>query len=77
MANAYRVVCRSIVSDGTNIFLEVEIYNGTTTLPIIRPVFEVGTSRATILAYLQQIADNQPALNASLLDLVNLTVVGA
>lgn len=77
MANAYRVTCRSIVSDGTNIFLEVEIYNGSQTLPLIRPVFEVGTSRSTILAYLQQIADNQPVLSGSLLDLVNNVVVGA
>ncbi len=77
MANAYKITCLSVATDGTNIFVECQVYDGSKTLPIIRPVFEFGTSRATILAYLQQIANNQPAIDATLLDLVGLTLAGA
>jgi hypothetical protein len=76
MANAYTVTVISIVSDGTNIFLEVQIYNGSQTLPLIRPTFPVGTSRATIVSYLQTIADTQPKMPTDLPDLVSATIVG-
>ncbi len=77
MANAYTVKVISIVSDGTNIFVECQINTGSQTLPIIRPTFPVGTPRATIVSYLQTIANNQPTLPSDLPDLVSATIVGA
>ena len=77
MANAYTVKVNSVVSDGTNIYLEVQINTGSQTLPVIYPTFEVGTSYATIKTYLQAIADSQPTLASDLPPLVGLTVVGA
>lgn len=77
MANAYRVTVKSAVSDGTNIFLEVEIFSGTQTFQLIRPAFKVGTTAATIQAYLQNIANNQPTLAADVATLVNVPIVGA
>ena len=76
MANAYTVFVISIATDGTNIFLEVQINTGSQTLPIIRPVFEVGTTYATIRNYLQTIANNQPTLASDLPPLVGATIVG-
>ncbi len=76
MANAYRVTLKSIVSDGTNLFLEVEIFTGVQTFQIIRPSFEAGTTAATIQAYLQAIANAQPTLPADVSALVNVPVIG-
>jgi hypothetical protein len=77
MPNPYRVTIRSISTDGTNMFLEVEVFNGVHTLPPLRPSFPVGTTAATINAYLQTIADNQPVLDQAIADLVSTTIVGA
>lgn len=76
MANAYKVTAKSAVSDGTNIFLEVEISSGAQTQPVIRPVFKVGTTAAAIQAYLQVIANNQPALAADVAAIVGVPVQG-
>lgn len=77
MANGYKVRVASAATDGTNIFLEVEITSPTQTYPILRPVFKVGTSAATIQAYLQTIANNAPALSADIAVLVGTSVQGA
>lgn len=77
MANAYRVTVKSAVTDGTNIFLEVEIFSGTQTFQLIRPTFKFGTTAATIQAYLQTIANNQPALAADIGTLINVPIIGA
>lgn len=77
MPNAYKVTVKSAVSDGTNIFLEVEIFSGTQTYQLIRPSFKVGTSAATIRTYLQTIANNQPVLADDIATLVNVPVQGA
>lgn len=77
MPNRYSVKVNSISTDGTNLFCEVSVFNGLHTLPPLRPVFPVGTSAASILAYLQTIADNQPALTGDIGDLVNRTINGA
>jgi hypothetical protein len=77
MANGYRVRVVSAMTDGTNIFLEVEISSPTQTYPIIRPMFKVGTSAATIQTYLQTIANNAPALASDIAVLVGQTVSGA
>lgn len=74
MASAYKVKVVSAVSDGTNIFLEVEIFTGTVQLPLIRPVFKVGTTAATINSYLQIIANNQPTIAADISALVGTNV---
>jgi hypothetical protein len=77
MAVKFRVKVKSISTDGTNLFLEVEIFDGLHTLPPLRPSFPVETTAATIQSYLQTIADNRPSLPADIADLVNTEVVEA
>lgn len=63
MANpTWTVTVLSLATDGINLYLEVQISNGQTTFPIIRPVFELGTTVATIEAYLQSVADIHPTI---------------
>ncbi len=71
---ATKVTVKSAATDGTNIFLEVEIFNGTYTLPMIRPVFPEGTSAAKIQTYLSNIATNAPALTSAVRELVGYSV---
>ncbi len=77
MANPYSVNIRGIVSDGTNVYVEMQITNGTTTAPSVFPIFPVGTAASAVKAYAQTVANNQPVLDATLAALVNTTVVGA
>lgn len=77
MANAYKVTINSISTDGTNLFVELSVFDGIHTLPLLRPVFAVGTTAAAIQAYAQAIANNQPALAADIGALVNTTLTGA
>lgn len=77
MANGFRARVFSAVSDGTNIFLEVEIQSPTQTYQMIRPTFKVGTSAATITAYLQTLANNAPTLAADVVAIVGQFVQGA
>lgn len=72
----YTVQVLSASTDGTNIFLEVSISDGTTTFPYVYPVFEVGTTAATITAYLQAIATARPTLASAIADLVGTKVTG-
>lgn len=76
MANPYNVFIRSISSDGTNIYVEAEIFDGLHAFPAIRPTFMVGTTAATITAYLQTVANNQPVLNPAIGALVGTFVNG-
>lgn len=76
MANSYKVTIQSIATDGTNLFLEISISDGTKTMPTLRPVFPVGTSAADINAYAQAIANNQPILSADIVTLVNTSILG-
>ena len=73
----YTVTVNSISTDDTNLFLEISIFDGLHTLPLLYPSFPVGTSAATIQAYLQQIADNAPALTDDIAALVGTTVTQA
>jgi len=77
MANGYRVRLESAVSDGTNIYTEMKISSPTQTLPLVRPSFPVGTSAASIVAYMQKMADNGPTLASAISDLVGSNVSGA
>ena len=77
MANAYSVNIRDIVDDGTNIFVEMRICSGQFTSPSFFPMFPHGTTGATIQAYAQVIANNQPVLDPSIGLLVNTNVQGA
>lgn len=74
---AYTARVCSIVEDGTNIFVEIEVNTGTQTLPVIRPVFKAGTSYATIKTYIDTIVNNAPTLTASLAPLLGKTFTGA
>lgn len=76
MAKA-QVTVKSIASDGSNLFLEIEVFNGDVTESLIRPVFPVGTSLATIRSYLQTIANNRPTISSDLVPLINSPVVEA
>lgn len=77
MANPYSVGIKGIISDGTNIYVEMNICNGPSTSPSFFPVFPVGTTAAAIQAYAQAIANNQPVLDSSIGALVNTSVAGA
>ena len=74
MANGFRVTLKSAMSDGTNIFTEIEIYANGQTLPIIRPVFKVGTAASTITSYMQTIANNGASLAADVAAIVGSSV---
>lgn len=76
MPSAYTVRVMTIGTDGTNIYLEIQISDGTTTGPIIRPVFEVGTTAATIVTFLQAIATARPALADTVAVLAGTTYTG-
>lgn len=71
---ACRVTLKAAADDGTNIYTEMEISDGSRTFPLIRPAFPTGTSAATIRAYMQVIATNQPTLAADIQALVNSSV---
>lgn len=74
--NKFKVFVRSISTDGTSLFLEVEVFNGLHTLPTIHPSFAVGTTAAQIISYLQTIANNQPVLDPTLKAIVGTFVLG-
>jgi hypothetical protein len=76
MANPYRVLVKSISTDGTTIYVEAEIFDGLHAWPPIRPTFMVGTSAATITNYLQTIANSQPTLDPTLGALTNTFING-
>jgi hypothetical protein len=76
MANGYKVRLASAATDGTNIFLEIEITSPTQTYPLVRPVFKVGTAASVITAYLQNIATTGPSLTADISALVGQSVAG-
>lgn len=67
---ASRVTLKSAMSDGQNIYTEVEVYLNGVTLPTVRPVFKVGTTAATITTYLQTLATNAAALAADVTAIV-------
>lgn len=67
---ACKVTIDSIASDGTNLFVEMRISDGTTTFPTIRPVFPADTGAGTIQSYASNIASNLPTLPASIAALV-------
>lgn len=77
MANPYSVTLRAAADDGTNTYCEVEITDGSRTFPLIRPAFPTGTTAATIKAYMQVIANNQPTLAKDIQSLINVPVLGA
>lgn len=76
MANPYRVTIRSISTDGTNYYAELEIFDGLHQLPTVRPAFDVSTSDVDILAYVQNIANAQPTLPLAIQNLVGQVVIG-
>jgi hypothetical protein len=76
MANPYSVQIRGMVDDGTNIFVEMSIFDGNSTSESVYPVFPHGTTAATIKAYAKVIANNQPTLDYTLKALVNTKVCG-
>lgn len=77
MANGYRARLISAVSDGTNIYCEVEVSSASQTYPSIYPTFKVGTTAATVRAYLQTIANNAPTLADDIAALVGQATAGA
>lgn len=72
-----KATVKSAASDGTNIYLEVEIFNGDVTLPMLRPVFPIGTTAAEITTYLTTIANIRPTVAAAIIDLVNSPITGS
>lgn len=64
-----------LTSDGTNIFVKVDISSGPSTMETIVPVFPSDTSVAAIKAYLQTIADNAPTLSNEMSGLVGYRAI--
>ena len=77
MANPYSVLIKSAIDDGTNIWVEMAIFDGLHTSQSIFPSWPHGTTAATIKAYAQVIANNQPTLDGSIGALVGTSVAGA
>jgi len=63
---AYTVKIDSIAADGTNLYFEASISDGTTTFPPVYPVFPVDTAVADIDTYFQTIANSQPTLSLAM-----------
>jgi hypothetical protein len=76
MANPYRVTIRSISTDGTNYYVELEIFDGLHQLPTIRPAFDASTADTDIQAYVQNIANAQPTLPLAIQNLVGQIIIG-
>lgn len=75
---AFKVTVTNIISDGTNIYVSANIYDGgEKTMGPITPVFPSGTSAATIQAYLQVVANNRPTLAADVAALENSVITGS
>ncbi len=72
----FTVTILSVANDGTNVYTEMSISDGTHTMPTIRPVFPAEVLPATITAYAQTIATNRPTLSAALGALVGTSVTG-
>jgi len=75
-SNRYSVFVRSISTDGTSLFLDIEVFDGLHTYPTIHPSFAVGTPASDIRAYLQSIVDGQPVLDPDLGKLVGTFIQG-
>ena len=66
---AYTVRINSISTDGTSLFINASVSDGTITFPDITPSFSVEDSVASINTYFQAIADGAPVLNAAIAQL--------
>lgn len=77
MAVAYKVKVASISTDGINIYLELEIFDGVHNMPNLYPVFPADTAASAIDTYIQAIADAAPSLGASFTPLVGKTYTQA
>lgn len=71
-----KATIRSIATDGTNLYVEVEVFTGDVTEPLIRATFPAVTTAAAISSYVQTIANNRPSLTADIAALVNTSVTG-
>lgn len=78
MANPYSVTIRNVSTDGTNVFVDISVFDGLHTFPPMQATFPaVGITAAIITNYAQTIANNQPTLPATIAALVDTTYQGA
>ena len=77
MANPYSVTLRSTADDGTNTYCFMEITDGNRTMTTFQVTFPTGTTAATIQAYMQTIANNQPTIGADIQTLISTAIRGA
>jgi hypothetical protein len=76
MANPYSATLRSAADDGTNTYLQIEISDGTRTMPLFQFTVPSGTSVANIRTLLQNIATNQPTVASGIQTLMNSSIAG-
>lgn len=76
MANGFKVGVSSIATDGTNIYLNISIFDGAHTSPAINIAFPVGTPRSTITAYLANIVNSAPVLDPDIATLSGYGIAG-
>jgi len=76
MANPYKATIQGIATDGTNLYITVSVFDGNNTLQPMVASFPAAATAAQINAYVQNIANTQPTLTASIAALVNTTLNG-
>lgn len=76
MANPYFVSLKSAADDGTNMYLFIEISDGTRTMQTFQAVVPSATAASAIRTYLQNIANAQPTVSAGIQALMNVTIAG-
>jgi hypothetical protein len=76
MANPFIVTPTQFGYDGTNIYMQFNLFDGLHTLPPMQASFPSNVTASTITTYLQNVANNQPTLPASIAALLNVPIQG-
>lgn len=66
--------CMDIESDGKNVFLEIDLTDGQTTLKL-EPTFPKDASADDVIAYMKGLVEDNPVLTPELQELIGLSLV--
>lgn len=75
-SNPFIVTIKDIAFDGTNYYVFFNWSDGAHTSPTVMSIFTSFATAAQIQTYCQVVANNQPALPASIAALVNTQITG-
>lgn len=73
---ASTAILRAAADDGINTYLFIEISDGQRTMPLVQASVPTGTTQALVRRFLQNIANNAPAVAAAVQALVNVPITG-